>query len=266
MKYSIITINFNNKEGLRKTIESVIHQTFRDFEYIIIDGGSKDGSKELIEEYSNNIDYWVSEKDNGIYHAMNKGVKVAHGDYLNFMNSGDCFYNYDVLKVIQPFLTTDIVEGKVFRKDLKRISQFQPDNPSMMFFFEGSLDHQATFIKRILLEETPYDETLKISADWKFFTKKIIFENCTFSSVPIVVATFEGQGISAQQIDMLYAERQVTLDQLLPKRVLCDYQKFQGKESPILNLIPKFNKTYRLHILIIYTIKTILRIYTFFRH
>ena len=84
-KFSIITINYNNKEGLRKTIESVVGQSFRDFEYIIIDGGSTDGSIEVIKEYAGKVDYWVSEPDKGIYHAMNKGVLQAHGEYLNFM-------------------------------------------------------------------------------------------------------------------------------------------------------------------------------------
>ena len=89
MKLSIITINYNNKNGLQKTIDSVISQTFKDFEWIIIDGGSTDGSKELIEKYSQHITYWVSEPDKGIYNAMNKGIKVAKGEYLFFLNSGD---------------------------------------------------------------------------------------------------------------------------------------------------------------------------------
>ena len=97
MKFSVITINYNHKEGLIHTIKSVLCQTCTDFEYIIIDGGSTDGSAEVIKEYDKAIAYWVSEKDNGVYHAMNKGVAQAHGDYLIFMNSGDCFHSSDVL-------------------------------------------------------------------------------------------------------------------------------------------------------------------------
>lgn len=88
MKYSIITINYNNADGLRRTIESVVNQTYKDIEYIIIDGGSTDGSVDVIKEYGSQIDYWVSEPDKGIYNAMNKGILQAHGEYLNFMNSG----------------------------------------------------------------------------------------------------------------------------------------------------------------------------------
>ena len=98
MKLSVITINYNNRDGLRKTIESVVNQTCRDFEYIIIDGGSTDGSVDVIKQYADRIDYWVSEPDKGIYHAMNKGIAVAHGEYLNFMNSGDCFYESTVVE------------------------------------------------------------------------------------------------------------------------------------------------------------------------
>ena len=91
MRYSIITVNYNNKEGLRKTIESVVCQTSRDYEFIVIDGGSKDGSADVLKEYDSQITYWVSEPDKGVYYAMNKGIIQAHGDYLNFMNSGDCY-------------------------------------------------------------------------------------------------------------------------------------------------------------------------------
>ena len=90
-KISIITINYNNCEGLRRTIESVVNQTCRDFEYIIIDGGSTDGSVDVIKRYADNIDYWVSEPDKGIYNAMNKGIRMATGDYVQILNSGDMF-------------------------------------------------------------------------------------------------------------------------------------------------------------------------------
>ena len=93
MKFSIISINYNHKEGLIRTIKSVLCQNNDNYEYIIIDGGSSDGSVDVIKDNAANIAYWVSEKDNGVYHAMNKGVAKAKGDYLIFMNSGDCFHS-----------------------------------------------------------------------------------------------------------------------------------------------------------------------------
>src|SRR5574344_2490955 len=116
MKLSIITINYNNAEGLEKTIKSVINQTFTDYEYIIIDGGSTDGSTDIIKKYRENIDYWVSESDKGIYKAMNKGITYTHGEYLNFMNSGDCFHSSTVLnEVARNFNNTDIIIGRCCR-------------------------------------------------------------------------------------------------------------------------------------------------------
>ena len=86
MKLSIITVNFNDAEGLERTIKSVISQTFHDYEFIIIDGGSTDGSVDVIKKYEDHIDYWISEKDGGIYQGMNKGLRQASGEYLNFLN------------------------------------------------------------------------------------------------------------------------------------------------------------------------------------
>lgn len=126
MKYSIITVNYNNKEGLRNTIESVIHQTYRDFEFIVIDGGSTDGSAEVLKEYDSQITYWVSEKDKGIYNAMNKGIAKATGDYLNFMNSGDCFYDEGVLgRVARVETDADFIVGRDYHST-KRHSKDTP--------------------------------------------------------------------------------------------------------------------------------------------
>ena len=100
-KISIITINYNDKIGLSKTINSVLNQSWQKFEFIVIDGGSNDGGLEVIEQHKDKIDYWVSEPDKGVYNAMNKGIKVAKGEYLIFMNSGDTFYDDNVLEKIE---------------------------------------------------------------------------------------------------------------------------------------------------------------------
>ena len=105
---SIITVNFNDKIGLERTLESVFSQNFRNFEYLVIDGGSNDGSKELLEKNSEKINYWVSEPDKGIYNAMNKGISVAKGEYLIFLNSGDHFKNENSLEIAQKYLDKDI--------------------------------------------------------------------------------------------------------------------------------------------------------------
>lgn len=265
MKYSIITINYNNCEGFKRTIESVIKQSYNDFEFIVIDGGSNDGSKELIKQYTNDISYWVSEPDNGIYHAMNKGIKVAHGEYFIFLNSGDYFYDENVLENTLPHLKADIVHGRMFEQNKSSFPYLINKSPTMAYLYESSMQHPSCFFRKELFNDSLYDETYKIVSDWKFFIEKIIFQNCSFEFMPVTVAVFEGGGISEAQKERNESERKDVLKKFFPPRVLQDYEHFKGKESPMLDLIPQFNHTYRLERFIIWVVKTILRIYHIFK-
>jgi glycosyltransferase involved in cell wall biosynthesis len=261
MKYSIITINYNNRDGLRKTIESVVNQSYQDFEYIVIDGGSTDGSREVIEEYAEHIDYWVSEPDKGIYNAMNKGIRVAHGDYLNFMNSGDYFYDKNVLNDTLAYLNDDIVSGRSVNEDLSARPFHVSENPTMIHFYKNTVDHQASFIARKLFKDHLYDENYKIVSDWIFYIEKIIFQNCSFSLMPVTVAIFQNGGISEVQKELNDAERRDVLSKLFPPRVIKDFEHFNDKESPMLDLIPQFNRTFRLQKVILWVTKAILYLY-----
>jgi len=265
MKYSIITINYNKSYGLRRTIESVINQSCKDFEYIIIDGGSTDGSVDIIKEYSDHITYWVSEPDKGIYNAMNKGIVMAHGDYINFMNSGDCFYDNNVLKQTLPYLTADIVYGRLFYFNHKERSVYLKESPNLQQFLDNTLNHQSSFISRKLFSDSLYDEKYKIVSDWKFFMEKLIFQNCSFVSIPVKVGLFEEGGISESASVLDAKERKEVLEQLFPPRMVETFMRFQGKESPMLDLIPQFNRTYRLQKVIVTIVKLILYIHHIFK-
>lgn len=265
MKYSIITINYNNKEGLRKTIESVVNQSCKDFEYIVIDGGSTDGSREVIEEYAGRIDYWVSEPDKGIYNAMNKGIKVARGEYLNFMNSGDSFYDKEVLCNTLPYLKADIVYGRLFYYDHRERSVYLKGSPNMFHFYDNTLNHQSSFISRKLFADTLYDESYKIVSDWKFFIEKLVIQNCSFTTMPVKVGLFEGEGISDTGNELGANERKDVLEKMFPPRILEAFDRFKGKESPMLDLIPQFNRTVGLQNFIIAVDKLVLRLYYFFK-
>ena len=152
MRYSIITINYNNKDGLFRTIESVIAQSFNDYEYIVIDGGSTDGSLEVIKEHIPQITYWISEPDNGIYNAMNKGVNVANGDYCLFLNSGDCLYDNDVLQRFNLYNSDkDIIIGRVFSLQTNSPLFSPPDREiSLYHLFSSTVPHQGAFIRTSL--------------------------------------------------------------------------------------------------------------------
>lgn len=225
MKISIITINYNHAEGLRKTIESVVTQSSHDYEYIVIDGGSTDGSVDVIQEYADKIDYWVSEPDGGIYPAMNKGIRVARGEYCIFMNSGDELYSKDVIEnVVKQGLGEDIVCGDICFGE-SNISP-NPDKVTMRTFYKHTLYHQASFIKTQLLREHPYDETMRSAADWKFFMHELVFRNASYRHIPLVIARFECGGVSMTNSDVSHQEVWNELKACFPERVLADYEDY----------------------------------------
>ncbi len=223
MKFSIITINYNNRDGLRNTIESVVNQTWQEFEYIIIDGGSTDGSVDVIKEYAGRIDYWVSEPDKGIYNAMNKGIAVANGEYCQFLNSGDTLSDTNVAKCIVSEL-----DGKaIYFARTRFMDTFEtitiPQQITMRTLYKRSLPHPSSYIQRQLLLKFPYDETLRIVSDWKFWIQAIILENCSYDLLDLIAVDFDTNGISAKQKNIALTERDVVLKQLLPHRVYIDY-------------------------------------------
>ena len=201
MRLSIITINYNNKDGLQKTIESIVTQSFNDFEWIVIDGGSTDGSRELIERYADHMAYWVSEPDKGVYNAMNKGIMVAKGEYINFMNSGDYLASPTILEeVFTTPRTADVLYGYMMRGSLdgevNNLSMMKP-NLSWIDLYGDGLPHQSTFIKRSLFDKFGlYDESLKAVSDWKFFVKAIVYHKTTSEFVPLKISIYEEGGIS----------------------------------------------------------------------
>ena len=164
-------------------MQSVVNQNYSDFEYIIIDGGSSDNSVDVINKYSDKIDYWVSEPDKGIYNAMNKGIQQAHGEYLLFLNSGDELLGPDSLSSINNFLKVeDIIYTNLIIKDSQsEYVRKYPEKLSFNYFLSDSLPHPATFIKKSLFERLGnYYEDLKICSDWAFFINAICKYNATF--------------------------------------------------------------------------------------
>lgn len=222
-KLSIITINYNNRDGLRKTIESVVNQTWQDFEYIVIDGGSKDGSVEVIKEFADHIDYWVSESDKGIYNAMNKGVAVAKGEYCQFLNSGDTLSDTNVAKCIVGELEDKAIYFAQTRFTDTLATITAPRQITMRTLYTRSLPHPSSYIQRQLLLKFPYDETLRIVSDWKFWIQAIILDNCSYDILDWIVVDFDTTGISAKQKNIVSIERDVVLKQLLPNRIYIDY-------------------------------------------
>lgn len=207
-------------------MDSVTTQSARaEFEYVVVDGGSSDGSKSVLGQNTSNVSKWVSEPDRGIYNAMNKGVSMATGDYCLFLNSGDCLHAKNTIAEILPYLEgEDLVIGKTMF--MNNMSTSVIESPiTLKRLYVGSLPHPATFIKTELLRKNPYDESLKIVSDWKFFLQEVILNNCSYKIVNTTVSDFDCEGISSQNRDLCAAEREKVLKELFPERILLDYFK-----------------------------------------
>lgn len=209
MKLSIITINRNNAEGLERTLNSVLTQTYGEFEHIIVDGASTDNSVDVIKEYVRKVEgmnglrvEWISEKDSGIYEAMNKGVRKAKGEYTLMLNSGDYLVDEHVIKRILPELDgTDIIQGNVveLREGMKIVNRgYGKSNITFIDAMHCHFLHQASFCRRDLFERYGYfDESYRINGDSVFYAKCLAFGNATFKYVDENIAYYDCTGISA---------------------------------------------------------------------
>lgn len=262
MKLSIITINRNNAVGLQKTMESVLAQTSKDFEYIVVDGStaplnSPEGGTfgscnyqpiEVVNGFTRCT--WLSpdggvgggffsEPDNGIYHAMNKGIRMAKGEYIQFLNSGDILASNDVTEKMLTALFSpplgelegaDILYGNMLKRMPNRIFRdrgFAGRQPTMLDFYTGTLNHSPAYIKRNLFDKYDlYDESLKIVADWKWYLQVIALHGVKPVYTDIDVTLFDMNGISNVNSALDKAERKQVLAGLLPASVLADYEQW----------------------------------------
>jgi len=235
---TVITINYNNKSGLEKTFLSVTNQTYKNFEYIVIDGGSSDGSVNLIAEYINLISYSIIEPDRGIYHAMNKGIQAATGDYLIFMNSGDIFYEETTIDTILKELNSkdEIVYGDVLLKNEMtgyQNIQIHPEILTFNYFYQQTICQQACVIKRSLFDTVFYfNENYKIVSDWEFLIVAIFINKVSFRKIPSVIAIFDCSGISTNHSMRIIAskEKEQVLEHYFPL-IKDDYKKLQSHSS-----------------------------------
>ncbi|WP_374441829.1 glycosyltransferase family 2 protein [Epilithonimonas sp.] len=252
---SIITVAYNNKSGLEETIKSVISQTWKDFEFVIIDGGSNDGSKELLESYSSEINFWISEPDKGIYNAMNKGIANSNGKYLIFMNSGDRFSSPGILESITPhFNNEDIVYGNAYYEleNRKKYEYRIPSRITIGSLLKEPICHQSAFFKKELFEKYGlYDEKNRIASDWTFMMDLFIHHNISQKYINAFISIFEKTGISNTNTDLSFSEQKRYLAENVSEEIqnmakyFDEYSKFyNGKPGTMLRIFK--DKIYRL--------------------
>ena len=198
MKVSIITISYNNLKGLEDTYSSIHQQTFRDFEWIVIDGGSTDGTKEFLEAHESELAFWCSEPDKGVYNAQNKGTAYAKGEYSIYMNSGDSFFADDVLeKIFEKDIDADIIYGNwmlVFEDGKTRLGN-APEAADLAYFFDDNMCHQSMLIRTEAVKNRPYDESFRIYADWEEWLA-LLMQGKRFERINLTVCNFMVGGIS----------------------------------------------------------------------
>lgn len=235
MFLSIITINRNNAKGLKKTLESVASQTCRDFEHIIIDGASTDGSVDIIKEYvaspaGKNISYWISELDSGTYNAMNKGVHYASGNYCLFLNSGDWLYSPSVLEETEKITgIADIIYfDPVYVFSNKQIRYRSPEVSSllMMFLHGININHQNMITKTSIQKANPFNEQYAIYSDFDFNIKNILINRYSFYHEHKTLAYYEAsEGLSsrADNSSIIEKEKKEILDSYFSIDLQRDY-------------------------------------------
>lgn len=272
---SIITVCFNNKKGLIQTIESVKKQCFSDFEFILIDGGSTDGTLSVIQENESLFSYWVSEKDNGIYHAMNKGLEKATGKYCLFLNSGDYLVDKNVLQnVFSQQHDEDILYGNIVKinKNKKRIITYADELTFLHFYKkEPAVHHQAAFIKTKLFSQYGnYREDTYLIADWIFFFTAVVLQNVSTKHLNLLVSVCDANGISNQKnMDihpMVIKDKELKMRMIqhtIPDLALKDYQVLSSKKNKITSF--KIKLLWRLSVLL--PLNVYIRLFDFkFKH
>ena len=244
MKLSIITINYNNAEGLERTLSSVLSQTYKEIEHVIVDGASTDDSVKVIQEYVHKVEcvndermtvVWSSEPDMGIYNAMNKGIRKATGDYIQILNSGDLLSAPDVTErmvaalsdgvgILYGNMLRDFGNGKVQRDTTKANGGAREVEWTMDDFIKGTINHDPTYIRSDMYEKYGlYDENLKICSDWKWFVNAVVYGGEKLYYVPIDVTIFDATGISETNLAFREQERHAELEKMLPAAILKDY-------------------------------------------
>ena len=244
MNLSIITINRNNAVGLEKTMRSVVSQTFKEFEYIVVDGASTDGSVDVIRKLESEFAHlkWVSEPDSGIYNAMNKGIKMSSGDYVMILNSSDTIASPTVIKdmmdVLEKCKDVKILLGNIIKGEKKHAKngtgQLQKVDSSMFTFYRGTIPHDAAFISKDVFKKYGYyDENMKICSDWKLFLNAIALGDVIPMHVDVDMVIFDMSGISEtkENVALINNERRTYLKEIIHPSILKDYDQYASDIS-----------------------------------
>lgn len=230
-KYSIIVVTYNNAEGLSRTLESIRSLDYDEKETIVIDGASVDNTQEVLSVNKDVIAVAVSEKDSGIYNAMNKGIKYVTGDFVVFMNAGDCFAHSGVLSLVNNYGGDILLGGETYGGQVRMVK----NEMSLYDVLSIGLNHQAVYYRKDILQKYGFDESYKLIADLKSVVEPLAKDKVTISCVPEILAICEGGGVSKQRWRDTLVENRRIIDEVVDPFYKSDYQKFARINNDMLN-------------------------------
>lgn len=250
-KLSIIIATYNSDNTLRQTLDSIRHQTYKNLETIVIDGGSSDGTISIIKEYNDTVTYYVSEKDSGIYNAFNKGLRAASGDYVCFIGSDDCYINYNVFKNLASFLNDNInvLSTPIFAVDDNGYQTIWTNRFSKEDILSGKMiPHAGMLVKRQIMLKYMFNESNRIISDYEFLVRYVLDGGViTFLDCPIVY--FSISGISSGSFGTRYWKRRLYEHTILLSNLNISYKYYEntleefGCSDSILCIIKNLIKT-----------------------
>ena len=250
IKVSVITVNLNDAHGLERTLASVAAQTEKNgWEQIVIDGGSEDGSQEVMAKYKRYLAYAVSEPDGGIYQGMNKGVAAARGEYCIFMNAGDTFASPTILHETLPLITgeADYYVGNMMRVGRKKRLVESPREITAAYLVQWSLPHQAMFIRTSLLRQRPYQEQYRIVADWEQQVWELVLHDASYQHIDAIIADFDVNGVSNTQQEKSTKERLQIRDAYFSHCMLDSLEGRNRYEKRLFYIIARYSG-WRMHL------------------
>lgn len=230
-KYSIIVVTFNNADGLERTLDSIRLLNYGQKEVIVIDGGSKDGSLDIMGRNEDIITVAVSEKDKGIYNAMNKGIKYVTGDYVVFMNAGDIFAHKDVLSLVNDFDGDIILGGETYGGQIRMVKS----SMTLYDILSIGLNHQAVYYRKEILQKYGFDESYKLIADLKSVVEPLAKEKISISCITEILAICEGGGISKQRWRDTLIENRRIINEVIDPFYKDDYIRFARINNSMLS-------------------------------
>lgn len=242
MKISIVTVVYNCADTIRDCIESVLSQNYAEVEYIVIDGGSKDGTQEIVKEYEDRIAFFISEKDNGIYDAMNKGIRKATGEVVGILNADDFFYDSEVVtSIVNAFKKDSNLDATIAdivfvnENNSKVLRHYKANTWRPAKFAWGFMPpHPSFFCKKSLFDELGYYKTdYKIAADYELLIRFLLVNDIRYKYLPIITTRMRMGGVSTKNINSVLTLnkeiRRACSENSLPTNYLKIYTKYVFK-------------------------------------